>query len=258
MAASDRSLSVLKLFTVEYPEWTAEEVAVELDVGIATAYRYLSALDEAGLVATTRPGRYGLGPTITQLDRQLRLTDPLLIAAQPVMSDLATYAPHGSVILLCRAVGDNVLCIHRVNAQGDPTEISYERGRPMPLFYGASSKMLLAYLPPRRVKSLFERHAKAIAKAGLGRTLPAFRSILTEWRKEGSLVTRGEVDPGLVGIAAPVLSSERVGIGSISYVVPDRTDEKTIARLGALASTGAREIEKALRAETGEVATGRG
>ncbi|NIF55076.1 IclR family transcriptional regulator C-terminal domain-containing protein [Burkholderia sp. Ax-1724] len=249
MSASDRSLSVLKLFTVEHPEWTAEEVASELEVGIATAYRYLAALDEAGLVATTRPGRYGLGPTITQLDRQLQLTDPLLIAARPVMEDLSTYAPPGSVVLLCRAVGDDVLCIHRVNAKGSPTAISYERGRPMPLFYGATSKMLLAYMPPRRIKALFENNTKAIAKAGLGRTLPAFRSVLTEWRRHGSLVTRGEVDAGLVGIAAAVLSLDRVGIGSISYVVSDETDEKMIARLAALVSTGAREVETALRAE---------
>ncbi|KLU21817.1 IclR family transcriptional regulator [Caballeronia mineralivorans PML1(12)] len=252
MAASDRSLSVLKLFTVEHPEWTAEQVSTVLDVGIATAYRYLSALDEAGLIATTRPGRYGLGPTITQLDRQLQLTDPLLIAARPVMSDLSTYAPAGSVVLLCRAVGDNVLCIHRVNAPGSPPEISYERGRPMPLLYGATSKMLLAYLPPRRVKALFEKHTKAIAKAGLGKTLPAFRSMLSEWRRAGSLVTRGEVDAGLAGIAAAILSADRVGVGSISYVVSGKTDEKTTTRLAALVSIGAREIETALSAEAEE------
>ncbi|KAE8757123.1 MULTISPECIES: IclR family transcriptional regulator [Paraburkholderia] len=253
MAASDRSLSVLKLFTVEHPEWTAEDVAAALDVGIATAYRYLSALDEAGLIATTRPGRYGLGPAITQLDRQLQLTDPLLIAARPVMNDLSAYAPPGSVVLLCRAVGESVLCIHRVHAPGSSPAVSYERGRPMPLFYGATSKMLLAYLPPRRVKALFEKHTKAIAKAGLGKTLPAFRSVLGEWRKAGSVVTRGEVDTGLVGIAAAILSADRTGVGSISYVVTGQTDEKTIARLAALVSTGAREIEMELRDETAAV-----
>lgn len=247
MAASDRSLTVLKLFTIERPEWTAEEVVTALDVSIATAYRYVSALEEAGLIVATRAGRYGLGPAIIQLDRQLQLTDPLLIAARPVMTDLATYAPPGSVVLLCRPVGDSVLCIHQVFSAGDPPAVSYERGRPMPLLYGATSKTLLAYLPARRVKGVFERHATAIASAGLGKTLEAFRSTLTEWRKAGHLVTRAEVDPGAIGIAAPILGADRVGLGSISFVVTSTTDERIITRLAALVTAGAREIESALR-----------
>jgi DNA-binding IclR family transcriptional regulator len=248
MAASDRSLSVLKLFSIERPEWTAEEVMETLGVGIATAYRYLQALDEAGLVATTIPGRYGLGPAITQLDRQLQLTDPLLIAARPVMADLTGYAPQGSVVLLCRVVGESVLCIHQAHTAGIAPSVSYERGRPMPLFYGATSKMLLAYLTPRRVKSLYEGHARDISRAGLGKSLEMFRATLAEWRKAGSLVTRSEVDPGAVGIAAGIVAPDKTGLGSISYVVSDQTDDKTIARLAALVATGAREIEAALGA----------
>jgi DNA-binding IclR family transcriptional regulator len=246
MAASDRSLSVLKLFTIDRPEWTAEQIVAALDVSIATTYRYLSALEEAGLIATTRAGRYGLGPAIIQLDRQLQLTDPLLIAARPVMADLAGYAPPGSVVLLCRPVGDSVLCIHQVTTAGPPPTVSYERGRPMPLLYGATSKILLAYYPARRVKALFDTHAKEIERAGLGATLEAFRSKMVEWRKAGSLISRGEVDAGSAGIAAPILNAERLGLGSVSYVVADTTDDRTMARLAALAVAGAREIEGAL------------
>jgi DNA-binding IclR family transcriptional regulator len=247
MAASDRSLSLLGLFTLERPEWTAEEVVSALDVSIATAYRYLSALEDAGLIATTRPGRYGLGPAIIQLDRQLQLTDPLLRAARPVMADLATYAPPGSIVLLCRPVGDSVLCIHQELTIGTPPAVSYERGRPMPLLYGATSKILLAYYAPRRLKALFDTYAREIERAGLGATLEAFRAKLAEWRKAGSLVTRGEVDAGSVGIAAPILDPDRVSLGSVSYVVSNKTEDRTVARLAALAVAGAREIESSLR-----------
>jgi len=246
MAASDRSLTVLKLFSMERPEWTAEQVVAALDVSIATAYRYLSALEEAGLIAATRASRYGLGPAIIQFDRQLQLTDPLLIAARPVMTDLMTYAPAGSVVLLCRLVGENVLCIHQVYSPGTAPTVSYERGRPMPLLYGATSKILLAYYPLRRLKSLFALHADEVGRAGLGTTFEAFRATLSEWRKAGSLVTRGEVDAGLMGIAAPIINADRLALGSVSFVVADSTDDRTVTRLAALAVTGAREIEATL------------
>lgn len=87
--ATDRSLSVLKLFTLDRPVWTAEEIAKTLDVSMSTAYRYVLALEDVGLVATASAGRYILGPAIIQLDRQIQLTDPLLRTARPVMDKIA-------------------------------------------------------------------------------------------------------------------------------------------------------------------------
>ncbi|KLU24746.1 hypothetical protein EOS_18155 [Caballeronia mineralivorans PML1(12)] len=72
------------------------------------------------------------------------------------------------------------------------------------------------------------------------------RAKMVEWRKAGSLISRGEVDAGSAGIAAPILNADRLGLGSISYVVADTTDDRTMARLAALAVAGAREIEGAL------------
>ena len=79
------------------------------------------------------------------------------------------------------------------------------------------------------------------------RTLEAFRAKMVEWRKAGSLVTRGEVDAGSVGIAEPILDPDRLGLGSVSYVVSNKTEDRTITRLAALAVAGAREIEGSLR-----------
>jgi DNA-binding IclR family transcriptional regulator len=70
---------------------------------------------------------------------------------------------------------------------------------------------------------------------------------MVEWRKAGSLVTRGEVDAGSVGIAEPILDPDRLGLGSVSYVVSNKTEDRTITRLAALAVAGAREIEGSLR-----------
>jgi DNA-binding IclR family transcriptional regulator len=247
VGTTDRSLGVLKLFSIEKPVWTADEAAAALQVSMATIYRYLLALEDVGLVATASAGKYVLGPAIIQLDRQIQLTDPLLITARPVMEDLATYAPDSSVVLLCRSFGDSVLCVHQVLTKGPQPLISYERGRPMPMFRGASSKIILAYLPPRALKTLYAAHREEAHQNALGDSWDAFRASLASLRKTGYAVSQGEVDPGRIGIGVAMLDEDRHVVGGLSYVVPDSIEARAIPRLASLLHTGAREIEAALR-----------
>ena len=247
MAGPDRLVSVLRLFTLERPAWTVEEAAGALQVSASSAYRYFAVLTEAGLLATITSGRYTLGPAIIQYDRQIQLTDPLLRVAKPVMDDIMRFAPAGSTVLLCRIFRETVLCVHEVAEAHRQTRVSYERGRPMPLFKGATSKIILAYLPSRDLRRLYETHRAQIGAAKLGDAWEAFRNSMTRMRKAGHAVTHAELDPGRVGIAVPILDDHRRVLGSLSYVIP-ASEERSIARLASLAATGAREIEEAMRA----------
>ena len=55
------------------------------------------------------------------------------------------------------------MCVHQVIGRGPQEPVSYERGRLMPLFRGATSKIILAHLPARTLKSLFEQNGGEIA-----------------------------------------------------------------------------------------------
>ena len=247
MAATDRSLSVLKLFSLEKPTWTAEEVSTELQVSMSTAYRYLLALEAVGLVTTARAGKYILGPAIIQLDRQIQLTDPLLAAARPVMQKIAEFGPDSSVVLLCRSYSESVLCMHQVHTKGPQLFVSYERGRPMPMFRGATSRIILAYQPTRLLKALYAKHEKEIGDSGIGQTWEEFRAAMSKLRKAGHVVSHGEIDRGRTGIGAVLLNEDRSVIGGLSYVIPEGTDAKLIPFLASVIQAGAREIEAALR-----------
>lgn len=250
MAGSDRTVGVLKLFTLEKPAWTVEEAAGALQVSASSAYRYVATLTEAGLLTTVTSGRYTLGPAVIQYDRQIQLTDPLLRVAKPVMAEIMRFAPAGSTVLLCRIFRETVLCVHQVAEAGNQARVSYERGRPMPLFRGATSKIILAHLPPRELKRLYETHRAQIGAARLGDAWEAFRSNMTRMRKAGHAVTHAEVDPECIGVAAPVLDDHRRVLGSLSYVIPV-SEERAVVRLASLAATGAREIEEGMRADLG-------
>ncbi len=250
MAGPDRAVGVLKLFTLERPAWTVEEAAGALQVSASSAYRYFAVLTKAGLLATITSGRYTLGPAIIQYDRQIQLTDPLLRVAKPVMADIMRFAPAGSTVLLCRIFRETVLCVHEVAEADRQTRVSYERGRPMPLFKGATSKIILAYLPPRDLRRLYETHRAQIGAAKLGDAWEAFRNSMTQMRKAGHAVTHAEIDPERIGIAVPILDDHRRILGSLSYVI-SAAEERSVARLAALVATGAREIEEAMRADFG-------
>jgi DNA-binding IclR family transcriptional regulator len=248
-SSGDRMLAVLGLFSVDRPEWTVDAAAEELTVSATTAYRYFKRLTNAGLVSPVSRASYVLGPAIVQMDRQIQICDPMLRAARSVMFDLIQYAPEASVLLLCRLFHDRVMCVHQVIGRGPQEPVSYERGRLIPLFRGATSKIILAHLPPRTLKSLFMKNATAIADSGLGRSWDEFRQRLAGLRREGAAIARGELDPGRIGIAAPIFERQAI-LGSLSFVLPaDRTDDTLIRRLAPLTIAGAREIERAM--ETG-------
>jgi len=158
MAAPDRMISVLRLFTLDKPSWTVEKAALALEVSVSSAYRYFAALTEAGLLTSFASGHYVLGPAIIQYDRQIQLTDPLLRVAKPVMAEMIRFAPPSSILLLCRMFRESVLCIHQLTEPGAEIRVSYERGRPMPLFKGATSKIILSYLPSRDLRRLYAVH----------------------------------------------------------------------------------------------------
>jgi DNA-binding IclR family transcriptional regulator len=245
-SSGDRMLAVLGLFTAERSEWTVDLAAEELSVSATTAYRYFKRLTNAGLLSPVSRASYVLGPAIVQMDRLIQMRDPMLRAAHAVMNDLIAYAPDGSVLLLCRLFHDRVICVHQVAGRGPQQPVSYERGRPLPLYRGATSKIILAHLPPRTLKSLFLRNAVAIADAGLGHTWDEFRQRLAALRRVGFALTAGDLDAGRVGIAAPIFEGRAV-LGSLSFVLPEeRSDDTLIRRLAPLTVAGAREVERAM------------
>jgi DNA-binding IclR family transcriptional regulator len=250
--SGDRLLAVLALFTAEQSQWTVDAAAEEIGVSTTTTYRYFKKLTKAGLISPVSGAGYTLGPAIIQLDRQIQTSDPMLNSARFVMIELVRDAPEGSTVLLCRLFHDRVMCVHQIMGRGPQEPVSYERGRLMPLYRGATSKIILAHLPPRTLKALWAHDAGAIAEADLGASWEEFRRGLAAIRRAGAIVSRGEIDPGRVGVAAPVFDKDRAVLGSLSLALPAaHADETLVGRLAPLTVAGAREIERTMNSAAG-------
>jgi DNA-binding IclR family transcriptional regulator len=247
MTSADRLLGILELFSIDKPIWTVEEAAQKIGVSISTTYRYFNALTRSGLISPVRTGSYTLGPAIIEYDRQIQLSDPMLQAARPVMIELLEFDPEGSIVLMSRLYHSRVMCVEQMRGRGPQKPVAYERGRPMPMFRGATSKIILAHLPGRRLRQLFQLHAKEIAEAGLGRDFEQFKAEMARLRRAGACITGSELDSGRVGVAAPIFDPDKAIQGSLSFVLPDdRADERHLNRLAALTQIAARDIETAM------------
>ncbi|MDH2238540.1 HTH domain-containing protein [Pigmentiphaga sp. GD03639] len=214
---SERLLRILGSFDLSRPVRKPAQLMAELGVSRASIYRDLKALEEAGLLERVADRGYALGPLIVELDRQIRLADPLLQASGSLLRKLA--AETGGTVLLCRVHGDKVLCIHQEVPADPVAPVSYERGRAMPLYLGATSKVILAHLPRAELERLWHRDRAAIVRAGFPSGLQGFLAALEPLREARACVTHSEVDPGMAGLAVALLDGQRV-LGSLSVVVP--------------------------------------
>lgn len=243
MSSLSKMLEVLRLITPSSPTVDAARVCAVLDCGPSTAYRYIRELTEAGLLVRL-PGGYALGARIIQLDLQMRQTDPLLHHGRELLEALA--AETGLSALLSELYDDTVITLHEEAGSG-MAALQFGRGRAMPLHRGATGRIILAHLQPRSMRRVFDR----LEAAGT-ELLPDWRRLSKEMlalRKKGYCVTRGEMEAGRVGLAAPIFDEKQRVLGSISVVGDARqfemfNEEFLASRVGEAAAALTERISR--------------
>jgi DNA-binding IclR family transcriptional regulator len=244
-STADRALDVLQLFTEEKPVWSGAEISEQLGVARSTGYRYLSSLVQSGFIAEG-DGGFQLGPRIFQLARVARRRMGLVEVALPVMQDLAKDV--NETVLLTRRSGSVVVCLERVEA-ARAIRLSYERGHVLPINAGAAAEALLAWLPPAEVEQILLDAPPQRFTASTLVDPGAIQERLTQIRKEGYALSRGEIDPDVLGIAAPIRGHDdsvraAVSIAALSSRVPvKQAKAMTASVLDAAAKITDRVIE---------------
>lgn len=253
MSGLKRYSSILHLFDEARSDWTVPDISAALKVPASTIYRTVRELVAENFLEPATEGRYRLGAAFVELDRLVRVTDPIVRVGTASLRDVTTQARIPCVGVLARLYGDTVMCVADAASDAGAVRTSYERGRPRPLTRGATSKAILAQLPTRRLHRLLdtqvatERHPHAPSPAEL-------REELAIVRRRGYCVTRGEVDPGRVGIAAPVSVPGRALIASLSLVVEAAALDHAIERrlILLVVSTASLLTEELSRVREGE------
>jgi DNA-binding IclR family transcriptional regulator len=229
MSQPDRMLAILQLFENGRPIWTVDDIGVALGTSISTTYRHVRSLVQAGFLDPATGAGYALGPGFIRYDRILRQHDQLIQIAEPVMKELLARTNRHATVILCRRFKDCVMCVHEIPGDRSKQTTSYERGVAMPMFLGATSKVILANLPDRTLKSVYLANGETIRRVLKAPDWKAFKEQFRDIRREGYALTDSEVAEGRIGLAAPISRDGQVIAGISLVAIPRKTDRKKIS-----------------------------
>ena len=228
----NRVLDVLEAFADGTSVLSAEQICTRAGTPIATGYRHIRELCDAGLMVRL-PHGYAPGPRIIEWDYMVRSHDPMLLAARELVDELA--ADTGLELLLSQLYGERIVNVHYAHHAGNAV-LDFGRGRVLPLFRGSSSRVILAALPTRKLRALFEAHRDHPDLAAWEGDWKRFAKAHAEVRKRGYAISRGEMHTDRVGLAAPIFvgSGPEAGGGSAGgHVLGSLTVIGTTARVEA-------------------------
>ena len=192
----------------------------------STVSRLLSSLERNRLISRTDSGDVAPGDVVSAFARTHSPEDDLIAVARPYLERIGHAT--GETINLAVPSSSGVVQIDQVSARfllGAANWLDRE------VAYHASAvgKILMAYgvpLPTGRLVKLTDRTIT---------TRRALDADLATSRERGYAVADGELEPGLLAIAAPVLLSDGTAVAAISVSAPSsRLTARQVARIGSL------------------------
>jgi DNA-binding IclR family transcriptional regulator len=247
-STADRALDILLLFRDDVLVLTGNRVAEHLGVARSTAYRYLQSLTSMGFLEENEVGAgFRLGPRVFDLARIARRGVGLSELARPVMRDLAQATGHP--VLLTRRAGTAVVCLEREDVS-QTLRLSYERGQVLPLNAGAAALALIAWTPQAELAELLAELLAEPLDAPLTRfteatvTDPAVLvGRLAQIRERGHAVARGELDPDVLGVAAPVRGRDGGVVAALSIAaLAHRVSDEEVPMVASAVTKAAGEL----------------
>lgn len=211
---ADRVADILVLFSRADAPLGVSDIARTLSISKAVVHRILRSLSSRGLLQyLSETSNYALGPTAIGIGNNAWSQSDFRSVAAPVLRMLRDKTGETATL--------SVLSSHSriyLDQYESPQEIKMivELGVRHPLHSGASSRAILAFLPPAYVE-------EAMAQGALlrdGFDEEEQRSKLDETRTSGFAVSLNERNIGAASVAAPFFDTTGNVLGSVSACGP--------------------------------------
>ncbi len=203
-------------------------LANRLGANKATLLRYLRSLLEIGAVERTEEG-YQLGLTLVELARRVPARELVLGRIRPVLQRLQ--AEVNESVSVASLNGSRLRYVAVLRGARN-LQMSARAGDELPLHCTASGKAVLSRMPEDAVCEMLSRTALTDYTAATVTNLRMILNQLSEVRRTGVAMDRGEYEEGLLCVAVPLNLAHLGFRGAVGISCPQRrTDETRLEEL---------------------------
>ena len=227
-------LSILLLYDSTKMCLTVADISKQLKFSQSKTYRMVRTLLKYNFLQEKRgTAQYCLGLNALRIGLLVQQNLEVPRVAKPLMKELSALTKE--TVLLTAVRGTKAMCLEKVESEQAVRYSIFQPGADLPLHAGASTKILMAFLPE-------EEWDRIIREEGLKRYTPKtitkvshLKSVLREIRLKGYALSAQEVDRDVIAVGAPILNGSGEAVAGLSIAGPAyRINDKKLSRFRRL------------------------
>lgn len=214
-----KALRILVYMGEQAPEAGVTELASDLGLTKATVHRLLNAMERFDLIERNEESeRYRLGLKLHQLGSRAVESRTLRTEAHRLLLEMSRRSRE-TVSLATPAPG-GVICLDRFDSPHTIITVCTPVGSMFPAHCTAAGKAILAYMAEDEIQALVRQNALRQFTPFTITQMGPLKENLRLIRQRGYAVDHQELERGLSGVAAPVLSAHERVIGAVGIAGP--------------------------------------
>nr|WP_276561962.1 IclR family transcriptional regulator [Brevibacillus halotolerans] len=212
-----KALDLLSLF-LTHPHLTLAQLVELTDKPKTSVHRMVGSLEEMGFLRKDEEGRYALGLTFLQYGQLVSDRLDIRQIALPWMNQLREEM--GEAVHLIMKDGLDAIYVEKLDTK-HPVRLYTKVGRRSPLYAGACSRIILAFLPDIEVEEYLENvRFERIAKGTITNGKELLKK-LEESRQNYYTISYSELENETVSVAAPIFDHRGKLIAGLSVAGPE-------------------------------------
>ena len=214
-----KALRILVYMGEQSPEAGITDLASELGLAKATVHRLLTTMERFDLIERNAESeRYRLGLKLHQLGSRAVESRALRTEAHRLLVEMSRRSRE-TVSLAMPAPG-GVICLDRLDSPHTIITVCTPVGSMFPAHCTAAGKAILAYMADDEIEELVRGHGLRQFTPFTIVQMSALKGNLQLIRRRGYAVDHQELERGLSGVAAPVLSAHERVIAAVGIAGP--------------------------------------
>lgn len=245
VAAVDRALSVLNVFSHQRPELSLTDIAALTGLHKATAFRLLATLCKAGMtMKNPATGLYRLGFHIIALSEVAKTTTGFVAQVRPFMRQIRDEL--NETVYIAVRVGDERINLDQLEGLRDIRRV-VTIGKPTPLYVGSTSRVLLAAMSDAEIAAYFSRTEFIPPFPGAKVDAQTLWRAVADTRRTGYAETHNKRIAEGASISATVRGPADEVLGALTVSIPigrytDDVRSRTIEVITGSARTLSRQL----------------